>query len=295
MSDAMLRTQLANGSLIRLRQNVYLTAAKWPDSPRQQYILRARAEQTAHPNGVISHGSAAAILGLPHPGPGEWSDGPVVMTVEAGSRPSRSGVVYRRATLPPTQVVADAAGYRMTSIARTAIDVAAGLELPQSLVVLDAAARLACGAFVSRIRRQDFRNPRLVAAVRELMTEAAQTTRRVRIQPAIALTEPCRESPIESLAAGHFHLAGIPTPLFQEPVRTPFGVVYPDCLWPEQRLIGEADGAVKYSDAAAMIGEKEREQVLRDLGYGVVRWLGKEIAFRPAVVVERVWRELDAR
>lgn len=70
------------------------------------------------------------------------------------------------------------------------------------------------------------------------------------------------------------------------------GVLYPDCYWQDQRLIGEADGAGKYSTPDAILNEKEREQVFRDLGYGVVRWLGKEITFRPSVVMGRLAREL---
>jgi very-short-patch-repair endonuclease len=38
--------------------------------------------------------------------------------------------------------------------------------------------------------------------------------------------------------------------------------------------------------------EKEREQVLRDLGYRFVRWLAKEIMLQPAVVMERIARAL---
>jgi hypothetical protein len=51
---------------------------------------------------------------------------------------------------------------------------------------------------------------------------------------------------------------------------------YPECLWEEYGLVGECDGAVKYVDAFAYELEKEREQILRDLNYGVVRWLAKE-------------------
>lgn len=290
----MLRTQLANGSLIRLRQNVFIAAAHWPELPGLQYALLARAEQTAHPRAVTSHGSAAAILGLPYPGWGQWSDGPVTMSVESGSRPSRPGVVYHQASLPDGQVVKDAAGFRLTSAARTAVDLAASLALPEALVLLDAAARLACERFVAEVRRRDYRNPRLITAARELLLEAARAARCARLQPAIALTEPSRESPIESLSAGHFHLAGLPTPLFQEPIRTRLGVVFPDCYWPEKRLVGEADGAGKYTDPTASVREKEREQALRDLDLRVVRWLGKEIMSRPQVVVERVARELGA-
>jgi len=108
----------------------------------------------------------------------------------------------------------------------------------------------------------------------------------------VSLVEPCRESAAESLTAAHLRLAGVPTPLFQAVVETPLGRLYPDLYWPEANLIGECDGAVKYADANAYINEKEREQLLRDLGYRIVRWLAKEIMTRPWEVVHRIERAL---
>ena len=83
-------------------------------------------------------------------------------------------------------------------------------------------------------------------------------------------------------------------PEFQAPIHTVRGTFYPDCYWKDHRLIGEADGAVKYAGPEAVLQEKEREQYLRDLGFGMVRWLGREITLRPEVVVERIARALRA-
>jgi hypothetical protein len=294
ISAAMLETQLAHGNLMRLRPNVYAAARTWPASPRDQHILLARAEQVARPSAVISHVSAATVWGLPHPGSGWWWGGPVTLMQEGGPRTSYSGATCYLGRLPANQVALDPAGYRVTTPARTAVDLAARLPLPQALVLLDAAARLTCASFVPSPRRKDFRNPRLIAAARRQLTEAAETVRCRGLERAIALTEPCRESAIESLSAGHFALAGLPTPTFQESIRTPQGEFFPDCYWPYAHLIGEADGASKYADPAAIVKEKEREQYLRDCGYRFVRWLGKEIMARPWEVVARVARALDA-
>lgn len=294
ITPAMLRTRLADGSLRRVRSGVYIAASRWPDTTVGRHLLLARAEQVAHPGAAISHGSAALVHGLPHPGQGGWEDGLVALTLDGGPRPSLLEVAYHHGALPAGQVVRDAGGYRVTSVSRTAVDLARDLDLPAALMILDAAARLACRQLQARPRRADYRNARMVEATRKLLEEAARTVRCARLAPAIARVEPCRESPIESLAAGYFHLAGLPCPLFQEPIRTRLGVFVPDCYWSEHRLIGEADGAVKYADPDAYVKEKEREQALRDAGYRVVRWLGKEILGRPDVVVERVARMLDA-
>lgn len=292
VSASMLRTQVASGALLRLRPTVYLSAARWPVDAGERHVLLSRAELVVHARSVMSHASAASVWGLPHPGFGAWAEEGVHLTRETGSRPARGGVTHHHGPLPVGQLTRDGDGYAVTTAARTGVDLAGGLALPEALVLLDAAARLSCAGFVAGIRRRDYRNPTLVAAARALLADAATTVRCARLREVVALVEPCRESPIESLSAGHFEVAGLPRPLFQEPLRTRLGIVFPDCYWPEYRLIGEADGAVKYADAAAIVREKEREQALRDEGYRIVRWSGKEILTAPAVVAQRVGRSL---
>lgn len=291
VSEAMIRTRLQRGELLRLRHGVFIAATRWPDTPVEQHILLAVAEQVMHPDAVISHASAACIWGLPHPCTGHWHDSAVELTRSAGARPSSGQAIHHLGRLPAGQVLR-AAGHVTTSPCRTAVDLARTLELPQALVLLDAAARLAVEGFVARPRRADFRNPALIAAARESLFDAARSVHCRRLDEAISVTEPCRESPIESLAAGYFHVAGLPVPSFQEPIRTAAGTFFADCYWKEQRLVGEADGAGKYDEPGAAVAEKEREQLLRDQDLRMVRWLGKEIMFRPQVVVDRVARAL---
>lgn len=80
-------------------------------------------------------------------------------------------------------------------------------------------------------------------------------------------------------------------------VRVRQGVYLARSAWPDdpdgQRLIGECDGAGKYDGRDAAVRERAREQVLRDLGFRIVRWLATEIMTRPDIVVERVSRELQ--
>jgi hypothetical protein len=284
----MIHTQVRAGRLLRLRHGVYVGAAAWPCAAREQHVLLARAEQVANPDGVISHQSAAVEWDLPSPGFIPWHEEPVCLTFPSGRGHGSQHKVarHRLAALPETQIARDPAGYPVTSLARTASDLVVGLALPEALVVLDAAARLLLQTFVTDARRRDFLNPRLIEAVRENMASVGPS------HPAVALLHPARESAAESLSAGHFHQAGLPTPLFQAPIVTPFGTLFPDFYWPEHRLIGECDGAVKGEDPGAYAKEKRREQVFLDLDFGVVRWLGGEIMARPARVVGRVARAL---
>lgn len=290
----MIETQLRSGRLLRLRPGVYLDARRWPAEEVDQHLMLAHAEQVAHPGAVVSHGTAAVVWGLPSPTLQDWQAGPVTLTVPraATHRASATTVIHRSGTLPPHHIAKDADGYAVTSLARTAIDLTRGRTLPESLVLLDAAARHLVGEMVPSARRADYANPRLARAAREVLQEAAATSRTGSLRLALTLADPRRETPIESLTAGHIQLAGLPMPEFQVPIRTPKGTFYPDFLWADLRLIGEADGAVKYADQQAIVYEKEREQLLLDLGYRFVRWLGKEIYTKPRAVMARIARAL---
>lgn len=193
-----------------------------------------------------------------------------------------------------SQVTRDDEGYDVTTVARTAVDLAAGLPLPEALVLLDGAARRICEAMVTIARRRDYANPRLAGAARELLGEAARARRPAGLSTAITLTEPLRESPAESLTAGHLYLSGLPVPQFQATIPSPSGPLYPDFYWPEHNLVGEVDGKSKYVDPAEIVREKRREQLLRDLGYRIVRWLAIEIMTSPEIVVARIARALGA-
>lgn len=293
VSPRMIRTRLASGDLVQARRGVYVRASDWPDGPAARHLVRARAEQAAHPEAVISHESAALAWGLPTPGFASWEDSAVAVTLPAGRTMRPTDVTHHTGPLPPSQVLRHPDGYRVTSPARTAVDLAADLPLPEALVLLDGAARIIIASLVGdRVRRADYANPRLVRAVDDLLLDAAATIHAQRLRRPIRLVVPGRESGAESLSSGHMVLAGLSTPLFQAVIRTPHGVVYPDFYWPDRNLIGEVDGAVKYRDAMGYVLEKEREQLLRDLGYRIVRWLAKEIMLTPHEVMGRIGRAL---
>jgi hypothetical protein len=290
VTEAMIRSQLGAGGLLRLRRGIYLAASAWPTDRAAQHVLLARAESLANPGGVISHESAAVVWGLPAPGFADWADAPATITLPAGSGHTFHAS-HHIATLPAEQIAQDA-GYAVTGLARTAVDLAAGRELPAALVILDAAARKLCEGYLVTARRSDFSNPRLVAACRDDLLKVAATRPGPDLTQPIGLADPARESVAESLSAGHFELAGLPRPECQARLVTPRGTFYPDFWWPDANLVGECDGAVKYGRADAYVNEKEREQALRDAGFRMVRWLAKEIMTRPDVVVARVVRKL---
>ena len=295
VSEQMVKTRLRSGELLRLRPGVYLAAEHFPEHPADRHVMLARAEALTHVDSVISHESAAVVWELPALGE-EWHAFPPALTLPttSGYRPRGHSARYRTSRLPMRQITRDPAGYPITTPARTAVDLARGRPLPQALVLLDAVARRLCGELVTNPRRGDYANPRLARAVRETLGAAIDGFHAARLRAAAQLADPRRERPIESLSAGHFHLAGLPPPDCQRPLRTAHGTFFADFYWEQWRLVGEADGMVKYEDPAEIAREKVREQVLLDSGYRVVRWLGREIHLHPEVVVARVRRGLGA-
>jgi very-short-patch-repair endonuclease len=293
-SAQSIRTLVARGDLVRVRQGVYIAASAWPDEVRDQHLVRSHAELVIHPDAVISHESAAVYWRLPSPTPADWHQAnPSVTLMSTAGAKSRPGpATHHIGALPIGQISRDEEGYAVTSPTRTGIDLAVGLDLPHALAVLDGAARRTIESMIHKPRRTDYLNPRYVAAARELLEAAAAARRPAGLHRAIALVVPARESVAESLAAGHMVLEGLSLPEFQHTIHTPVGNMYPDFYWPELRLIGEVDGRVKYADPAAYEREKMREQVLRDLGYRIVRWTAREIMFTPHVVIERIARAL---
>jgi len=290
-----LRTHLTAGTLVTVRYGVYVAAEHWPMDAAEQHKVRARAETVVIPEAVISHNSAALVWGLPTPSFDAWWETPPTVTLPSEGHRSRRGPArHVRGSFAVGDVVADAQGYPVTSPARTAADLALGRDLPEALVLFDAAARSIIGSMVSNPRRQHYALGPLVDQAREMFRGAAASKRTVRLAAPITWLDPARESPAESLSAGHMIIAGLPLPSCQAELRTEAGRFYPDFYWKDRRLIGECDGAVKYREPAGYVAEKEREQALRDLGYRIVRWQAREIMTEPHRVVERIARALDA-
>lgn len=189
-------------------------------------------------------------------------------------------------------------GLVVTTPARTALDVAADQPLPIGLMIVDAAARLAFADLAGSLDRRHYDNGRLRAAAVVPLGEAVASVRMAgaarRLLHLLTLVDVRRESPLESFSCGQMHLAGLPMPQLQARVRTAAGTYSVDCRWEKYRVIGEADGEVKYRDPEAFVREKEREGHLRDAGNNVVRWTGREMFRTPHVVMERIMRALVA-
>lgn len=103
------------------------------------------------------------------------------------------------------------------------------------------------------------------------------------------LVEPRLESALESLSWWRFASWGGPMPEPQVWIQGASGRRH-RVDFTFGRLIGEADGAVKYVDSDSLWSEKQRQTDLELAGYSVVRWGWREMWHEPHLVAAALRR-----
>ena len=262
---------------------MYLVAAG--GDPRALHIQQVLAATRSLPNSVVSHASALVCHGLPLPGRPGTPPSPHLTIPTSRWRTGPTARVH----ISPLGVedVMTLDGLPITTVARTAVDVARRSSIFDAQMVVDAAARLLMGTPGT----PSLAAPDLRARVHdEVEREAAAhklrdvVSRQVgwpgirRARQAVDWAEPASESPAESWSRVRFILWNLPTPLCGAPVTVADGTTYwADFLWPEHGVIGECDGASKYVDPDVLLQEKRRQIALERAGYTVIRWLPAEV------------------
>ncbi|HTR91220.1 MAG TPA: DUF559 domain-containing protein [Trebonia sp.] len=161
----------------------------------------------------------------------------------------------------------------MTSVPRTVVDVARMSSFMSAVVTADSALRAGLttkGALLA-VCHQCPRWPGIRQA------------RRV-----VDFANPGAESVLESCARVVFHEHGLEAPELQITVTGPDFRYSVDFYWPRHRVIAEADGAMKYSDAQRAVRQLDRDQRLRDLGYKVVHFTWRDLFQNPEEVIARI-------
>lgn len=120
------------------------------------------------------------------------------------------------------------------------------------------------------------------SAFAEISSTLPSGIRRSRFREAALFASPFSESVGESLSRALIHRLGFEAPEIQVPIQLPNGqTARPDFYWRKARIVGEFDGAHKYTNARNVSGkhagqviyeEKLREDALRSLDNRVCRW-----------------------
>lgn len=274
------RAHVRTGRWVRLRRSVFVTAADRALAAGHATTLHAQDVQAVRlaltrRQVVGADTSAARVLGidLRHQPTPEV----VVLTADEGvASTHRNGYYLRVAPFAEAEVDARH-GTRVTSPARTLIDVAANHGFDEGVVAAESAYRQRL------ITPSEFGASIDAAAGRP----GIRTARDVH-----AFANPLTESVLETISLLSFRAAGVAMPLVQVVIVDGYPSIRVDCLWPWIRLVGEADGMAKYElqgrrPMAELRAEREREQRIRDAGYDIVRW-DWHIANSPKLLAARV-------
>ena len=268
--------------LVRVRRGAYATPQEEPLDPRVAHLqlLEATVGQSSA-DSVVSHASAAVLHGLPI---GNDQLGRVhLIRDRQGQGKTRRYVQVHGSSLNDGDVI-ELEGFRVTSLARTVLDLSCALRPLLAVPIGDAALR--AGMSADDLSRQLVR-----AGARHGIGQARRTA---------ALLDPRSESPGESMSRVVFADHRIPAPEPQFPVYDRTGRLAGRCDfgWEDLHTVGEFDGMIKYGRLLlkpgqlpedALFEEKRREDHLRDLGWQVVRWVWADL-YTPATLIERLHR-----
>ena len=250
---------------VRVRRGVWYPATSWGGlERRERYAALVHATAVAGVAGhgeetwYFSHASSAAIFGMPRIGP--WPEEVHVTTL---GRSGSSGLVRRHTCEGDSYVFHQ--GLRLSTPARTVVDLARESPLPSALAAADFALR-------EDLCTQDD----LIEVVSELPPRAPG----LRAAQLVSMLADARAMSVgESLSRAQMYLLNLPRPDLQVRWEDDDGLIgYTDFGW--DGVVGEFDGKVKYGaslnqgDPAAVVWrEKLREDRLRARGARVARWV----------------------
>jgi hypothetical protein len=283
-SDDELGRLVRAGELERLRRGAYVNGLLPHDAADRHRLLIRATLSGLHRPAVVSHQSAAVLHGLPL-----WDV--ALDRVHITRRPPAwniAGTVLRcHVARLRDDEIEEVQGTRVTSIVRTALDLARSLPHEAAVVVLDAALH-------GRLLDHDTLRARLL--------DLAGTPGSRSAARAVTFADCRSESVGESRSRVLLARWGLTPTALQFEVRSAAGdlVGRTDFAWEERGVLGEFDGRVKYGrllgpgqePGDAVFKEKRREDAVRDEGWGVVRWVWSDLQV-PHRFATRVRRALE--
>jgi hypothetical protein len=286
VSEREVRTAIRSGTWVRLRTGVFVRAGDLAEVQRtgRRPGLDALAVMTslARPSAVLSGATAAWMWGLPRPRTGTEI---VHLTDPYRWRRGR-GWLMTRAALPDDEVTVHGA-YRVTTAARTVVDVARAWSEVHAVAAMDAALlrRLTTRDEVRRVLDRQMSVPGIPRAVR-----------------ALALADGRAESWLETCGRLSFAALGLPPYVPQVELWVEGRLLkVVDGWYAEPALAIEFDGRVKYrrpgygrTPGEVLWEEKRTEDLLRSFGVRFVRVTAEDLGPGRAELDRLVRRQLAA-
>ncbi|HEX3811998.1 MAG TPA: DUF559 domain-containing protein [Mycobacteriales bacterium] len=218
------------------------------------------------PHAMLSHRSAAAVLGL------RVREHDVEITVPHGRpRPNTGFVRVHQSNRSRSQVIRR--GLPCSATARTVVDVACDLRNGDDVraLVSDAVQRglVTVTALSEEARRCPRHNPALLRAALEDVSEGARSAG-------------------EAAFLRLVRRAGLPMPELNVLVRTPGGVFRVDALWRELGVAVEIDGAAWHLGAVPWERDLHRQNLLMSSGLLLLRFPFRRLRDDPTGVIDEL-------
>jgi hypothetical protein len=222
-----------------------------------RHDLNLRTLLLSYENSRASHESSARLLGLP------LLELPrlAVVTRERGAWRGGPDTRVRVAPIPDHHRTVAAAAPCLTA-ARTFVDIARTSSLRHAVIVGDGA----------------LRQGTTLTELHTMAEECSQWSDVGKVVTALAVLDPRAESALESLSRVIMHEHKVPPPETQVTIRIDATTSYRlDFFWRAQRVVGEADGLMKYTDPDVLRAEKVRQEDLERKALTVVRWTWRDM------------------
>jgi Protein of unknown function (DUF559) len=264
LSRDAVAVRVARGGLHRMHRGVYAVGHANP--PLEGRFLAA--VKACGPHAVLSHFSAAAVLGIVR-----WDDRhPEVTVTGSVTRVHRGIRVHRTERLDPADV-AWHQGIPLTSPARTLVDLAGSLDYPR----LRRAVRQA-----QSLRRVEV-SQLVEALVRLGPRRGACKLRRILASGPAPTRSELEDAVLDMILGG-----GLGHPNVNVPLLLAGRVVIPDFRWPRQHLVVEADGAAWHDHKLSREDDAERQALLEAHGERVLRVTWEQAIARPGQTLARI-------
>jgi very-short-patch-repair endonuclease len=246
-------------------------------------LARARAASLACPGAVISHRSAAALLGI-----GEVAPRVVdLIPTDQGGR-QIDGIKSHRVAFPSRQELVRVRGIVCTSVARTVVDLA-GVYGEDGL--RETFERAAAGGKLDL--------PAIEAALAARPRKRGAPALRRVIEEWRPVAETARYATVRSLFEAKLlpliARSELPTPRINAPVRTAERLLEVDLLWPDERFVVEADSRRHHATEVAFERDRKRDLELMEVHYEVLRVTWKQVEREPQKVFAVIRSELERR
>lgn len=263
LAAGLTRRQLRGSAWRRVSFNWY----RWARCPLSEEMVLTTVHRGLPEGSAFSGRTAARLHGLDIP-PGRR---PEAITPPDLGIADRVEATVRRVSLAAGDIV-HRRGFPVTSILRTAFDLAGRLPLVDAVAVLDMALHMGLVQ---------------VEAIREYLAAHAEMPGVARARRALAHVEPKSESPMESRLRMLLVLGGLPRPAAQVDLFTPVGafVARADLFYADAGLAVEYDGD-HHRDQ--LVSDNRRQNRIEDLGVSLLRYTGADLAQRPDAVVAEV-------